>query len=71
MVRGGVSETVAMSITGHKTRSMFDRYNISDGKDRLEALRLSRAYVAGQAEAESKVVGINTHPRHAPGRASD
>src|ERR1700730_4197191 len=39
LINAGVRERVAMQITGHKTRSVFDRYHIVSSDDVTGAMR--------------------------------
>jgi len=58
LVRAGVDRDVARKITGHRTESMFSRYNITDTADQLEAFRRVDGYVDEQCEKADKVASI-------------
>jgi integrase len=54
LVRAGVPERVAMQITGHKTRSVFERYNIVSEGDLEDAARKLDAALSGTKVGQSR-----------------
>ena len=51
LIRASVPERVAMLLTGHKSRAIFDRYNIIHEQELLDAGDQLVAYLAQQAPA--------------------
>ena len=47
LVRAGVPERVAMQLTGHRTRAIFERYNITSPNDLRDAARRLDQFTAG------------------------
>lgn len=45
MIRGGTPQSVAMSITGHRTISMFLRYGITSEDEKRKALRDTETFI--------------------------
>jgi integrase len=67
LIRSGIDPSIAMKVSGHKTRSMLDRYNVIEETETASALRTADAWLA-QQPTERNVVPVAVGDSSGPER---
>jgi hypothetical protein len=62
MVDAGIPEKVAMTISGHRTRAIFDRYHIVPKAQLRDAVRKMELHRAQQAAAVTETAQESQEP---------
>ena len=62
LVNAGVPERVAMTVTGHRTRAVFDRYHILSPGDLQDVARRLTGTIAGTVPAEGAPTRLTAAP---------
>jgi integrase len=65
LMKAGVNEKVAMKISGHKTRAVFDRYHIVDTEDVVDAMRRVQDHGLVSQEKNGEKL-VKTNPQRRP-----